>query len=272
MTPVCRAILFLIAFTAPVLPAKAVYDTPSTHYKPPHGGFPGSSETEPEVRVSELVVQHILNGQPGPHTVIRNFLDPRDRASLALVDWEAWKLELHLRKKAERKRVAAEALRLKGTPIIPVNRFEAVRLGWVSRGFAQLGAMYEFPRLAVPSEDGADGIPTLIISDAPRLPNEELIKMKQPQALAFCARLGAKLPSAQDWNAFRKALGRGTPTGFNSSLIPGLRDERFWSESAHPVFTNSFSFFRSQNGSIPDFNESHLISVRCVVPGSALLR
>ena len=99
--------------------------------------------------------------------------------------------------------------------------------------------------------------------------------MSYNKATAYCASIGARLPSKEEFTQLREYMGAKAKAGTNNEyshhngkILPNLRGYQFWSSSLNPTSPIFFAFgFNGSNGDLNDMY--HLISgdyaVRCVV-------
>ncbi len=117
----------------------------------------------------------------------------------------------------------------------------------VSREFAALGNMYQ--------------IGDFILSGlAPQ-------KMNQRDAVAYCQRLGAELPSREQLEAVARAIG--APNANNRNLILDMAGDRIWSSSVHPNCPAlAYTLFDDGHGTTYYSNRFHPYSFWCVRPAA----
>ncbi len=120
-------------------------------------------------------------------------------------------------------------------------------------GFAGLGTMFEAAGLIW------SGVAPVLIS--------------QPDAIIYCAILGARLPTKEDYVELSRLMGSEQPiwgllnydvAGYNSDLVSDMNGRFFWSSSVRPnVFGSAFGFGGSSGFVGFDYVDNEK-SVRCV--------
>ncbi|MEO5969864.1 MAG: IBR domain-containing protein [Bdellovibrionia bacterium] len=121
--------------------------------------------------------------------------------------------------------------------------------------FAALGDMYQVGNL-------------LLSGVAPQ-------RMNYAEANRFCRSLdrgvwnwlgwqGASAPTNDEWRAIGLAMGRGTPAGYNSNLIPNMDDRYIYFWSSSPQDNDFAGVFFSISGFVFDHFGGSYESVRCV--------
>jgi len=117
----------------------------------------------------------------------------------------------------------------------------------VNRKFQRLGNMYR--------------VGNTIWSGVPRGFKENFY-----DATRFCADLGEgyRLATNEEFEALARAMGKGTPAGYNRDRIPDMSDKWFWSASVHPDDPDSAYCFDGNFGVIYYGIRPNEVSVRCV--------
>ncbi len=87
--------------------------------------------------------------------------------------------------------------------------------------------------------------------------------MSAREAGLFCSQIGARLPTAYEWENLARAMGKGTARGYNSNLLSDFRS-KFWSSTQHPTDQRHGFYFDGSYGYLL-FGEYHCVRVRCVI-------
>lgn len=86
-------------------------------------------------------------------------------------------------------------------------------------------------------------------------------------AKEYCERIGARLPSREEFTRLREYMGAqsGTDRGYSPQVLPNLSDRWFWSSSVYPNVSDVAYFFYGRYGYIYNYYRKYNYAVRCVV-------